>query len=107
MNYCPPRWLPGGHLQTIYPATCIVKPPVAYRRERWDAPDGDFVDIDFIDGAPDLPFLVLFHGLEGSSSSHYARAVMAHLASLGWSGAVPPFRRCSRELNLAPPFFHF
>ena len=106
MNYCPPRWLPGGHLQTIYPATCIVKPPVAYRRERWDAPDGDFVDIDFIDGAPDLPFLVLFHGLEGSSSSHYARAVMAHLASLGWSGAVPHFRGCSGELNRAPRFYH-
>lgn len=106
MNYCPPRWLPGGHLQTIYPATCIAKPLVAYRRERWDTPDGDFVDIDFVDGAPDLPFLVLFHGLEGSSSSHYSRAVMAHLAGLGWSGAVPHFRGCSGELNRAPRFYH-
>jgi predicted alpha/beta-fold hydrolase len=106
MSYRAPRWLPGGHLQTVYPATCIAKPPVAYRRERWKAPDGDFVDIDFVDGSSGLPFLLLFHGLEGSSASHYSRAVMAHLAGLGWSGAVPHFRGCSGELNRAPRFYH-
>ncbi|MES2536562.1 MAG: alpha/beta fold hydrolase [Pseudomonadota bacterium] len=105
-SYSAPRWLPGGHLQTIYPAKCIAKPRVAYRRERWSAPDGDFVDIDFVDGAPGQPLLVLFHGLEGSSDSHYARALMAHAATLGWSGAVPHFRGCSGELNHAPRFYH-
>ncbi|RJG05213.1 alpha/beta fold hydrolase [Noviherbaspirillum cavernae] len=106
MKYAAPRWLPGGHLQTIFPATCITKPHVAYRRERWNTPDGDFIDIDFVDGKPDQPFIVLFHGLEGSSDSHYARALMAHIASLGWSGAVPHFRGCSGELNHAPRFYH-
>jgi predicted alpha/beta-fold hydrolase len=106
MKYAAPSWLPGGHLQTIYPATCIPKPEVAYRRERWNTPDGDFIDIDFVDGKPDRPFIVLFHGLEGSSDSHYARALMAHIASLGWSGAVPHFRGCSGELNHAPRFYH-
>lgn len=105
-TYPAPCWLPGGHLQTIYPATCIAKPAVAYRRERWHAPDGDFIDIDFIDGMPGRPLLVLFHGLEGSSDSHYARALMAHIAALGWSGAVPHFRGCSGELNHAPRFYH-
>lgn len=106
MTYQSPFWLPGGHAQTIYPATCIAKPVVAYRRERWDAPDGDFIDIDFVDGRPGQPFAVLFHGLEGSSDSHYSRAWMAHLAALGWSGAVPHFRGCSGELNHAPRFYH-
>jgi len=106
MKYAAPTWLPGGHLQTIFPATCIVKPQVAYRRERWRAPDGDFIDVDFIDGQADRPFIVLFHGLEGSSDSHYARALMAHVAALGWSGAVPHFRGCSGELNHAPRFYH-
>jgi hypothetical protein len=104
--YNAPCWLPGGHLQTIYPATLIAKPAVAFRRERWDAPDGDFIDIDFIDGQPGQPFLVLFHGLEGSSASHYSRALMAQIARLGWSGAVPHFRGCSGELNRAPRFYH-
>lgn len=106
MIYLAPSWLPGGHLQTIYPATLITKPPVSYRRQRWDAPDGDFIDIDFVDGVPGKPFIVMFHGLEGSSNSHYARALMAHVAALGWSGAVPHFRGCSGELNRAPRFYH-
>ena len=56
MHYPAPSWLPGGHLQTIYPATCIAKPPVAYRRERWHSADGDFVDLDFVDGQPGQPW---------------------------------------------------
>jgi predicted alpha/beta-fold hydrolase len=106
MSYVAPRWLPGGHLQTIYPATCIAKPAVEYRRERWNAPDGDFIDVDFIDGEPHQPFIVLFHGLEGSSNSHYCRALMAQVKALGWSGAIPHFRGCSGEMNNAPRFYH-
>lgn len=106
MEYKAPRWLPGGHLQTIYPVTCIPRPKVALRRERWHTPDGDFIDIDFMDGQPGQPLLVLFHGLEGSSNSHYARELMAHIATLGWSGAIPHFRGCSGELNHAPRFYH-
>jgi predicted alpha/beta-fold hydrolase len=106
MNYTAPFWLPSGHLQTIYPATCMAKPTVAFRRERWPTPDGDFIDVDFVDGQPGQPFVVLFHGLEGSSDSHYARALMAELRARGWSGAVPHFRGCSGEPNLAPRFYH-
>ncbi len=105
-SYHAPLWLPGGHLQTIYPATSLAKPAVAFRRERWDAPDGDFVDVDLIDGQPGLPFVALFHGLEGSSNSHYARALMAEVAARGWSGAVSHFRGCSGEANRAPRFYH-
>lgn len=110
MTYVAPRWLPGGHLQTIYPATLADKPPVAYRRERWDVQDptlgDDFVDVDFVDGEPGKPLVVLFHGLEGSSSSHYARGLMAALAARGWSGAVPHFRGCSGEPNRTARFYH-
>lgn len=105
-GYAAPRWLPGGHLQTIYPATCMRKPHVAYRRERWQTPDGDFIDVDFVGGLPGRPFIVLFHGLEGSSDSHYARALMALVRDLGWSGAIPHFRGCSGTLNQAPRFYH-
>lgn len=105
-TYRSPWWLPGGHLQTIYPAKCIAKPAVLYRRERWNTPDGDFIDLDFVDGAAEKPFVVLFHGLEGSSDSHYARALMAHVAALGWNGGVVHFRGCSGELNCSPRFYH-
>jgi predicted alpha/beta-fold hydrolase len=106
MKYPAPLWLPNGHLQTIYPALFIARPPVPFRRERWDAPDGDFVDVDFVDGEPGQPLLLLFHGLEGSSDSHYARSLMAAVAARGWSGAVAHFRGCSGESNRAPRFYH-
>ena len=105
-----PRWLPGGHLQTIWPALFSKASPVAppaYRRERWSTPDGDFIDVDFVDAADAAaPLLVLFHGLEGSSRSHYALAFAHRAALLGWSYAVPHFRGCSGELNLAPRAYH-
>ena len=107
MEYRPPLWLPGGHLQTVYPAKVAPKPRVAYRRERWDVPgQDDFIDVDCVDGQPGQPYVVLFHGLEGSSDSHYARALMAAVAARGWSGAVPHFRGCSGEPNRAPRFYH-
>lgn len=104
--YKPPAWLRGGHLQTIFAARFIRLRRVNYRRERWTTPDDDFIDVDFVDGDPARPLLILFHGLEGSSESHYCRAILDHIHSMGWTGAVPHFRSCSGEINLAPRFYH-
>ena len=108
MNQYPaPGWLPGGHLQTIYAAKLASRPTVSYQRERWDTPDGDFIDVDYTTQAdPDKPLLVLFHGLEGCSRSHYALALMAHAQACAWQGAVVHFRGCAGELNRAPRAYH-
>ena len=75
-GYAAPWWLPGGHLQTIYPS--LHPPPrAALQRERWETPDGDFIDVDFAGERAAPRLLVLFHGLEGCSDSHYARAFAA------------------------------
>ena len=100
--YRAPAWLPGGHLQTIYAKLFIRVPPVAYRRERLELPDGDFLDFDWVDGAPAAPVLILFHGLEGSADSPYARDLMARAAVRGWNGVVAHFRGCSGEDNRLP-----
>ncbi|MDB5826526.1 MAG: alpha/beta hydrolase [Variovorax sp.] len=110
-DYIAPRWLPGGNLQTIWPALFGRRsdgPLPAYRRERWNAPDGDFIDVDFVDSSAQgpRPLLVLFHGLEGSSHSHYAEAFAAFAAERGMAFAVPHFRGCSGEINLAPRAYH-
>lgn len=101
-----PWWLPGAHLQTVYPL--LRKPPAPHlRRERIDTPDGDFVDIDWLhSGAENAPLLVLFHGLEGSSQSHYARGLFAAAEKLGWRAALPHFRGCSGEPNRLPRAYH-
>lgn len=105
--YHAPAWLPGGHAQTIWPVLRKGAPP-PYRRERWDTPDGDFIDVDWLDAVQeaDAPLVVLFHGLEGSSASHYAGALMHALAQRGWAGAVPHFRGCSGEPNRLPRAYH-
>jgi predicted alpha/beta-fold hydrolase len=103
--YRAPAWLPGGHAQTIWPL--MIKPrPLKLRRERWDTPDGDFIDADFLDGPPDAPLLVLFHGLEGSARSHYAVATALACKDIGWRFVMPHFRGCSGELNRRPRAYH-
>ncbi len=106
--YRAPRWLAGGHAQTIWPYF-LRRPHVSMRRERVDTPDGDFWLFDWLD-APvsnaDAPLVVLFHGLEGSSASHYARALFARLAALGWRGVVPHFRGCADAPNRLPRAYH-
>lgn len=105
--YRAPRWLAGGHAQTIWPYR-LQRPVVALRRERIETGDGDFWDFDWLDAdaAADAPVVVLFHGLEGSSDSHYARALLRALSSIGWRGVVPHFRGCSGEPNRLPRAYH-
>ena len=126
MNYGAPWWLPDGNTQTIWAALrarrFMGSAPV-FRRERWSTPDGDFVDVDWLVAASEsagftersavrqatsvgVPLLVVFHGLEGSSASHYAQAFADVAGSRGWACAVPHFRGCSGEPNLAPRAYH-
>ena len=113
--YESPWWLGSGafgaHAQTVYPALFDRTPAVAYTRERWDStpfgkPDGDFVDVDRLNGSPEKPMLVVFHGLEGSSQRPYALNLMAEVKRRGWRGLVPHFRGCSGEINRLPRAYH-
>ncbi len=112
ISYRSPWWLPGGHLQTIWPALYAKRfsnSPVNWRRERWTTPDQDFVDVDFCEAAASdsaKPLLVLFHGLEGSSSSHYAEAFADWAVQNKCDLAIPHFRGCSGTLNTAPRAYH-
>jgi predicted alpha/beta-fold hydrolase len=122
MNYRAPWWLPGGNLQTIWPAlyaSHFSGTHPHYRRERWVTPDDDFVDLDWLEdtgsavaasGASsptgNRPLLVLFHGLEGSSRSHYAQAFADFARERGLAFVVPHFRGCSGEPNHGPRAYH-
>ncbi len=113
IEYHAPAWLRGRHLQTIWPSLLAPRPLPAYRRERWDTPDGDFIDLDWAlldrdDAARSVPrpLLALFHGLEGNSNSHYSRTLMAAANDRGCDGVVIHFRGCSGELNRMPRAYH-
>jgi len=117
LQYQSPLWLPGGHLQTIWPALHgrkALKGLHRYARERWHTADQDFIDVDWLKAEGlgidtkegERPLLVLFHGLEGNSQSHYAMSFGAYAQGQGWDYAVPHFRGCSGELNWAPRAYH-
>ncbi|MFC4159258.1 YheT family hydrolase [Chitinimonas lacunae] len=104
--YHPSRWLVGGHIETIYPALALRPAGLAYRREIWETPDGDQVAVDWLDGPRDAPLVVQLHGLEGSSASHYALALMHSVRARRWRGVVPHFRGCGGLPNRRPRAYH-
>ena len=92
-----------GHWQTIS-AALFPPPAVRFQRERWETPDGDFIDVDFAGRGERR--IVLLHGLEGGSGSHYARLLSRALPESGWRVAIPHWRGCSGEPNRKPRAYH-
>ena len=108
-GYRAPWWLPGGHAQTIWAARFSRRhagESPRFSRERWTTPDQDFIDVDVQADAPGAAWLVVFHGLEGSSDSQYIQSFAATARAAGLNFAAPHFRGCSGELNLAPRAYH-
>jgi len=108
-GYDPPWWYRGAHLQTVWGPLLRRFRAEAFRRERVATPDGDFVDLDWLDapsGAADAPLVLVLHGLEGSSRSHYVSGLVREAATAGLAAAVLNFRSCSGEPNRAPRLYH-
>jgi predicted alpha/beta-fold hydrolase len=92
---------------TVFASVARPLPRPGARRERWELPDGDFLDVDRFDGrGPDAPLVVVTHGLEGSSRAPYVRGLVAGLLARGLAAAALNFRGCSGELNRLPRFYH-
>ena len=79
---------------------------VPLSRERVATSDGDFVDLDWLEGPPAAPLLLVLHGLEGSARSHYVTGSLREARARGWRGVALNFRSCSGELNQRPRFYH-
>src|SRR5581483_5258496 len=107
-GYRPAWWCRSAHLQTVW-GPLFRRARLPLRRERVATADGDFVDLDWLDGdgvPATAPRLVLLHGLEGSSRSHYVVGLLQLARRAGWRGVVLNFRSCSGELNRLPRFYH-
>lgn len=104
--YVPARWLFGPNLMTIFGPLLRPGPRVPVTRERWELPDGDFVDVDRMPGPRDAPLLLALHGLEGSSSAHYIRGLLAQARRRGWRALALNFRGCSGDMNRLVRSYH-
>lgn len=101
----PAWWLPGPHLQTLWPNLLRRRPCVALRRGRLELPDGDFLDLDWTTGSAG-PLVLVLHGLEGRSSSHYAAGLMQAVHACGMRAVLMHFRGCSGEPNRLERSYH-
>lgn len=116
MTYAPARWLPGANAMTVFASVARVLPRPRARRERWELPDGDFLDLDRFeppralrpgaDGPREGSVLVVCHGLEGSSRAPYVRGLIGLALSTGLSAVALNFRGCSGEPNRLPRSYH-
>jgi predicted alpha/beta-fold hydrolase len=101
----PAWWLPGRHLQTLWPALMRRGKKLLLRRDRIELADGDFIDIDCTQQTTG-PIVIVLHGLEGSVNSSYAQGLLAMLSQHGWRSGVMHFRGCSGEMNRLPRIYH-
>ncbi len=100
----PPFWLTNPHLQSILPKFFAPIAPTYRRMVRQDSLGETDIAYDFYDAHPiksegndeleQTPLIVLFHGMEGSSDSHYARVLAYQMHAQGWHFVVAHFRSC-------------
>ena len=108
-SFFPAKGLVNRHLQTLVPVVLGRFQLMDYVRQELTLPDGDFVDLDWTSIPEDgctQPILIIFHGLEGSSRSHYCRTLMQAAKKNGWHAVVMNFRSCSGRQNRMPRLYH-
>jgi predicted alpha/beta-fold hydrolase len=107
VTYQAPWWLKGGHVQTVWSQTLKIDTPHYERKLLPTSCGRTQVAYDLLPShQANAPVVVLFHGLEGSSHSHYAKLLMQHCQTRGWHGAVPHYRGCGNVANTSHVSYH-
>jgi predicted alpha/beta-fold hydrolase len=102
----PASWLTNPHLQTLWAPLIRRVPPYPYRWERFELPDGDFVDLAWT-ARNDGPLVIILPGLESLLySSPYLKGLLQTLDQQGWRGVVMHFRGCSGVPNRLLRSYH-
>ncbi|MEY6433307.1 hydrolase [Thioalkalicoccus limnaeus] len=103
-DFKPAWWLPGAHLQTLWPTLVRRRISVAFPKRRIELADGDFIDLTCarVPG----PRVLLVHGLEGNLRSHYAGSLIYRLIDAGFSPIFMHLRGCSGEPNRLARAYH-
>jgi len=100
-------WAKNPHAQTLLARFLRSGRGPAMLRERWELPDGDFLDLDFgPDPGSGAPVALLLHGLEGGSDRRYVLSACRDLLARGIRPVAMNFRGCSGEMNRLPRMYH-
>ena len=104
-RFQPHPLLKNPHLQTLIASQLRRTAAVDHQQERLELPDGDFVDLAY-NLKNDGPMVCVFHGLQGSMESSYARGVFQHLCKHDYQVLFMHFRGCSGEPNRLACSYH-
>jgi predicted alpha/beta-fold hydrolase len=104
--YSPAWWIPGGHLQTLWGKLFRHQRAAQTVLERWEVPDGDFLEVHRLPAKDSEPRVLILHGLEGTVRSHYAQGLLNEAARRGWGADLLIFRSCGTEPNRTRRFYH-
>ncbi len=98
--------LSNGHIQSVAP-TLFRRISVSFESSTLELPDGDFLILDTLK-QPDssAPWVVLSHGMEGSSRRHYMQGMAREFYSAGWQVQAWNFRSCGGQMNRLARFYH-
>ena len=103
-QFKPAWWLKNRHAQTIWQSLFRKQVDIAVTRERFELPDGDFLDIDqSTDFGNDIS--IILHGLEGRLDAKYAGMVKT-LSDQQHTTILMYHRSCSGEINRLAKSYH-
>jgi predicted alpha/beta-fold hydrolase len=108
-EFKPVWWLRNKHLQTAWQKYSRKGLNVTTVSQELDLPDGDFIDINWTEkpqADSTTPMVIVFHGLEGSVNSEYAKGMLRTIVKRGWTGVLMHFRGCSGRVNRLPRAYH-
>ncbi len=107
-DFKPLRLLSNPHAQTLFASLAFPKAP-ALVRERIELRDGDFLDADVAVPAcakEGSPWVLVLHGLEGSSAAPYMLRMARGLTSRGIEACLLNLRGCSGPPNRLGRSYH-
>lgn len=108
-NFQAPKFTANRHIQTLLPVMLRSHLSIHYHYQQLTLPDGDFVDLAWNKipaKSESKPIVVIFHGLEGSINSPYAKGIMRAMDKRDWYVVLMHFRNCSERVNLAARTYH-
>jgi len=116
-QFIPATGLTNPHLQTLVPYLMRRKLSFKGIKQSFDLPDGDVLDLVWTEKpdtydtplnatSPHKPIVIIFHGLEGSIESHYAKGMMLVIKKKGWIGLFMHFRSCAKNMNRRANLYH-
>lgn len=105
-TYTPAWWVPGRHLQTLWGKLFRRSVPLRTCVDVLRTPDGDELELHHLEARPGRPHVVLLHGLEGTTRSHYVGGIVEQARRRGWGAHLLLFRGCGSRPNSARRFYH-